>query len=162
MKNHKHIIKINLFAICLFIFGQSFGQNKNYSELGLNYFLNNIYPKDFTQSKLEFSGFTESKMPEFIPYFKNADSIVNQVYKNPKISELGIPLQLNQSDKYPKIKKRRGKNYLKLYVYPLASDKEKHYVYIVIYKSYHFVEHYLIELNDYGESNNYWNASEII
>ena len=162
MKNNKHIRKIKLFAICLFILGYTFGQNKNYSELGLNYFLTNIYPKDFTESKLEFSGFTESEMPEFIPYFKDADSIVNQVYKNAKISELGIAIELKESKKIPKIKKRRGKNKLKLYVYPQVSLNEKHYVYLVIYKAYNFVEHYLIELNESGKSINYWNANEII
>jgi hypothetical protein len=162
MKNKMHIWKIKLFAICLSIFGYSFGQNKNYSELGLNYFLNNIYAKDFTETKLEFSGRTESVMPEYLPNFKGADSIVQQIYKNPKISEKGISLKLNQSDELLKIKKHRGKNMLKLYVYPLVSSKEKHYVYIVIYKRYHFVEHYLIQLNDYGKEISYWNASEII
>ena len=51
---------------------------------------------------------------------------------------------------------------VKLYVYPQVSLNEKHYVYIVIYKAYHFVEHYLIELNESGKSINYWNANEII
>lgn len=150
-----------IFLLFLLISRLANAQETNLEQRAFNYFLTNIYQNEYDDIRVTFSGRTETKT-DYLTWFEEIDSVNYKLREaiNPNDTQPAIDIQAQSP--LVKIKKHRIANKPKLYIYPKIPVKDKYFIYIGVYKRFHFVGHHLLEYDRTGNLLNTYYRGEII